>query len=44
MDKLWDFLKSDSGRPTLAIAAIIISATIAITLFILNRKRKSLVL
>lgn len=42
MKDLWAFLKSDAGRVTLAIGAIVISATIAITLFILNRRRKAL--
>jgi hypothetical protein len=43
MDKLWFFLKGDNGKPALAIAAIVISTTIAISLYFLNRKRKSLV-
>jgi hypothetical protein len=43
MNDLWVFLKSDGGRVTLAILAIVVSAAIAITLYLLNRKRKSLV-
>lgn len=43
MNQAWDFLKSDGGRSALAIAAILISASVAIGIFLLNRKRKSLV-
>jgi hypothetical protein len=42
MQQVWDFLKSDAGRVTLSIAAIVASAAVAVTLFILNRKRKRL--
>lgn len=43
MENLWNFLKGDSGRPVLTIATIVISVAVAITLFLLNRKRKSLI-
>jgi hypothetical protein len=42
MTSFWDFMTGNSGRTVLALAAIVISATIAITIFILNRKKKSL--
>ncbi len=42
MKQFWDFMTGNGGRTVLAIAAIVISASIAITLFILNRKKKSL--
>jgi hypothetical protein len=42
MNGFWGFLTSDAGRVTLSILAIVASATIAITLFVLNRKIKRL--
>ena len=43
MHAFWEFLTGNGGRTVLALAAIVISATIAITIFRLNRKRKSIV-
>jgi hypothetical protein len=43
MHDFWDFLARNDARNAIAIAAIVISAAIAITLFRLNRKRKTLV-
>lgn len=43
MDDLWNFLKSDAGRSTIALSAILVSASIAITIYLLNRRRKALV-
>ncbi len=43
MDDLWNFLKSDAGRSSIALCAILVSASVAITIFLLNRKRKALI-
>lgn len=43
MDDLWNFLVKNDARNAITIAAIVISAAVAITLFRLGRKRRSLV-
>jgi hypothetical protein len=42
MQSIWTFLTGNDGRTVITLAAIVISATIAIVIFRLNRKRKAL--
>jgi hypothetical protein len=43
MDQFWIFLKSDGGRVTLAVIAILVPVVVATTLYFKNRRRKQLV-
>jgi hypothetical protein len=43
MTDFWAFLKSDGGRVVLTLIAILVSATVALTIYRLNKKRKALI-
>jgi hypothetical protein len=43
MQPIWEFLTRNDARNAIAIAAILISATVAISLYRLSRRRKSIV-